>query len=78
MPCLSAAFALLRFFLAKLWYNRGMNMKLIEARSAIICRYPTAYDVIHEYDDYYSARVNGCTAYFEVREGKIIGDVWFE
>lgn len=53
-------------------------MKLIEARSAIVCRYPTAYDVIHEYDDYYSARVNGCTAYFEVRDGKIIGDVWFE
>ena len=76
MRALSLRFARWPSFSAKLWYNIIMN--IIEARSAIICRYPTAYDVIHEYDDYYSARVDGSTAYFEVRDGKIIGDVWFE
>lgn len=46
--------------------------------SIILARHPNAREIIHEYDHYYSARVGGCIAYYEIRDGKIVGDVWME
>jgi hypothetical protein len=47
-------------------------------RAIILARHPTAYEIIHESGDSYSARVGGCIAYYTIRDGKIVGDVWME
>ena len=62
-------------FSSKLWYNLIMNNAI---QAIILARNPNAREIVHEYDDFYSARVGACMAYYEIRDGKIIGDVWFE
>ena len=47
-------------------------------QAIILARNPNAREIVHEYEDFYSARVGACMAYYEIRDGKIIGDVWFE
>jgi hypothetical protein len=48
-------------------------------REAIIENDPSAYSIVHHGDDSYSARISsGAIAYYTIKNGKIIGDVWYE
>lgn len=53
----------------------SVSDKVIAAIRAKDC---DAYNIIHTGGNYYSARVRGMIAYYEVVGDKIIGDVWYE
>ena len=49
-----------------------------EAIEAIKAHDTDARDIVRTGYNYYSARVRGMIAYYEIIDGKIIGDVWYE
>lgn len=49
-----------------------------EAIKAIKAHNSDAYDIVHTGGNYYSARVRGMIAYYEIIDGKIMGGVWYE
>lgn len=51
---------------------------MIETIKAIMAHDVDACNIVHHGDNYYSARVRGMIAYYEIINGKIIGDVWYE
>ena len=51
---------------------------MIEAIEAIKARDADAYSIVSTGGNYYSARVRDMIAYYEIIDGKIVGDVWYE
>ena len=51
---------------------------MIEAIEAIKARDADAREIVRTGDNYYSARVRDMIAYYEIVDGKIVGDVWYE
>lgn len=49
-----------------------------EAIKAIKAHDSDAYDIVHTGGNYYSARVRGMIAYYEIVDGKLVGGVWYE
>ena len=49
-----------------------------EAIAAIKAHDADAYSIIHTWGNYYSARVRGMIAHYEIFGGKVVGDVWYE
>lgn len=49
-----------------------------EAIEAIKAHDADARDIVRTCCNYYSARVRSMIAYYEIIEGKIVGDVWYE
>ena len=53
----------------------SVSDKVIAAIRAKDC---DAYDIVHTGGNYYSARIRGMIAYYEIINGKIVGGVWYE
>jgi len=49
-----------------------------KAIEAIKAHNADARDIVSTGGNYYSARVRGIIAYYEIVDGKIIGGVWYE
>lgn len=49
-----------------------------EAIEAIKAHDADARDIVRTGGNFYSARVRSMIAYYEIVDGKVIGDVWYE
>jgi hypothetical protein len=54
------------------------RVNMSEAIKAIKAHDSDAYDIVHTGGNYYSARIRGMIAYYEIIDGKIVGGVWYE